>query len=205
MINSRTRWYVDAVALLATLVIAAACGDDPTVPPQIASIELSSPVDTILVKGGGASLTAEARTAAGAPVEALFTWASSDPTVASVSDDGAVQAIAAGTATITAAAEEILGQLSLRVVDADVLGITGLLGDPLRPHLVTPLQSVTRTQVQSSFTSATQALAAGNVVAFLAALEEVATEADAATHADDRALLATLKLITEHAIRLLNL
>ena len=199
------RRFIGVALLASALIVAAACGDDPTTPPQIADIELVSPVDTILVNGGTTTLTAVAKTAAGAPVQAEFTWASSHPTVVSVSENGAVQALAAGTATITATSAEKVGQLRLRVVNADVIGITALVADPLRAHLVTPLQSATRTRVQGHFVSAGQALAAGNVVALLAAFDGVAAEADAATHADDRALLATLRLLTAHAVRLLNL
>jgi len=199
--NRRRHRRLRTAATLAALALAG-CRD--SVGPEVATIEVTSDVNTIIAAGGNAHLTALARTQSGRAVTATFTWTSSNPTVATVSSSGLVQGVAAGNATISAAAGGSTGSLALHVVAADLDAIRVLLTDPLRPHLVTRLISA-RNSVEAALATADQSVTSGNIVALNQSLSAVANQASAATNPDDRALLATLALLTDFAIRLLHL
>ena len=54
--------------IIAALLTVSACGDNPVEPlPEVASIIVSSPIDTVFARGGSASLVATAKTATGDP------------------------------------------------------------------------------------------------------------------------------------------
>lgn len=92
--------------LLATVLIAAACGRDsiePESPPEITSVTVNPSTATLGDIGASARLEAVARTASGAAVQGqVFSWNSSDPDIASVANDGVVTGTGFGTTTITA-------------------------------------------------------------------------------------------------------
>ncbi|UCF18914.1 MAG: Ig-like domain-containing protein [Gemmatimonadota bacterium] len=101
-------------AAIALLVLAAAYGCDEdstetvdtTVP--IASAQLNPEEGTLFALGQTLQLTAVAIDAGGAEVPgAVFTWSSSDESVASVSSAGLVTAVSSGSATITASVDGI--------------------------------------------------------------------------------------------------
>ncbi len=71
---------------------------------EVASVTVAPPTSEIFV-GATANLTASAFDAEENPAPATFTWTSSDEDVATVSASGVVTGVAAGTATITATAE----------------------------------------------------------------------------------------------------
>jgi hypothetical protein len=170
----------------------------------VATIAVTSDINTIVAVGRSAQLTAVARAQSGGMVDATFRWTSSNPAVAAVSTGGLVQGVAVGNATISAEADGKSGSLSLRVVGADLGTISLLLADPVRSYLVGRLPT-TRNAVESALATADQALISGNIVTLNASLTAVADQARVAAAADDRAILATLALLTDFAIRLLHL
>lgn len=193
-----------AVTALAALGLAACDSSGATAPPEIATIEVTSPINTTIAVGRDAQLTAVARDAQGRELSPTFTWSSTNTAVATVSQAGLVGGVAAGNAVITAEAEGKAGSLAMRVVDADLSALASILTDPLRTHLTARLTSA-RTAVEAALTAADQALAAGNLIALNDALLEVRAQAGSATSADDRAILATLVLLTDFAVELLDL
>ena len=90
--------------------------EDPTV--AVTSITLSQTTATMNI---GESVTLTATVAPDDATDKTVTWTSSDATVATVSDDGVVTAVAAGTATITATAHDgsgVTGTCSVTVTAA---------------------------------------------------------------------------------------
>ena len=81
-----------------------ACNDTGEPPAEVASVTVTPPSVSVNV-GGTTTLNAAAFDAANAPVPGvMFSWNSSDPAIATVSASGIVNALAVGTATITATA-----------------------------------------------------------------------------------------------------
>ena len=77
------------------------------------SLHVSAPQDSLIV-GDSIQMTAQASDAVGsAVVDALFSWESSDPAIATVDDDGWVRAHAPGSAEITATFDELSASASL--------------------------------------------------------------------------------------------
>src|SRR3989304_3423277 len=109
------RWSEGAMQksllLVAAVIPALGCKDQgPQLPAS--SVEITSPVDTILAVGKGAQLDATARDRAGAAIPGVtFTWSSSNTAAVSVSGTGLATAQAAGNATITAATSGVSGGL----------------------------------------------------------------------------------------------
>jgi len=89
----------------------------------VVSIAISG--ESHVTAGSSHQLTATATMsdATTADVTGSVVWASSDPTIASVSSSGLVAAIAPGTAQITATAGSVVGTFSLTVI-AQTLGWT---------------------------------------------------------------------------------
>lgn len=90
-----------------------------TVEASVASVEVS-PDSVSLAVGGSQAFTATPLDAAGQPLSgrAAATWASSDPSVATISASGVVQAQKAGAATITATIEGHSGTARVVVTPA---------------------------------------------------------------------------------------
>lgn len=96
-----------------------------------AGVRVLTPVAAIAVRPAKATLApAETRQLSAQPRDAdgnvlrgrTFDWRSSDEAVATVSADGLVLGVAAGTATVTATAEGRSGTATITVVSADVSG-----------------------------------------------------------------------------------
>lgn len=82
----------------------------------VSSVAISAPGATLLV-GDSAALAVTLRDAnAAALADRSVTWTSSNPAVATVSDNGFVRAIGRGSVTITATSEGVSGVVSLSVV-----------------------------------------------------------------------------------------
>jgi uncharacterized protein YjdB len=97
---------IEGVAATATITVT----QTPVASVTVTPVSFSLPV------GGSQPVTATARDAAGTPIPGRpVTWASSTPTVASVSTTGVVTALAVGTATITASIEGRTGTSLLTV------------------------------------------------------------------------------------------
>ena len=94
-----------------------------TVPPTtiaVATVSMSVAADSIVV-GGSAQLVATPKDAAGSPLTGrTITWASSKPTVASVSTSGLVKGLTAGTASITATVDGKVGTTAMLVAPAPI-------------------------------------------------------------------------------------
>lgn len=197
-------------ALALALLGAFACDDsgtepDPTGPDlAVETVEVTSPIDTLLAVGWTAQLEATARDAAGGSVSSTFSWVSSAPTVATVDADGEVSPLAPGTAQISATAEGVTGDLRIRVIAADVDAAAAVFADPLVDHFAGGLDASAAT-VDATLSGCTDALAAGNLVAADGCIEAIRAAAAAATDADERVLLAVLLLLADHAGRLLTL
>lgn len=198
----RTLRPLGVAAVVAVLALAAC--NDSVGPPRVATVMVTSDINDIIPTGRGARLTAVAKAASGDAVSVTFTWTSSNPAVATVSTNGTVQGVTAGVATVTAEADGKTGNLALRVVAAELNAVRAVLADPLRRHLVSHLLT-TRGAVEGALATADQAVTSGDIVTLNQSLSAVATEASAATNPNDRALLGTLVLLTDFAIRLLHL
>ncbi len=87
--------------------------------PPVASVQVT-PSNPSLRVGETQRMTAVARAEGGEVVSGIVQWASSDSTVAEVSADGLVKAIAMGKATITAAVDGVDGSTVVTVSDTAV-------------------------------------------------------------------------------------
>lgn len=108
------------VALAATAVVSASCGggsDGPTAQEQVASINVTAPA-TRLIVGESAQASATATTSTGKVLSLRLTWASDNPSIASVSADGLITGLAPGRVGISASSGAVSGSLSVDVVAA---------------------------------------------------------------------------------------
>lgn len=125
MTTHRFRTWTHTAALLA-LALVAACGDGPTAAGtggSVAAVEVA-PGDFAIAVGETHALSATPRAADGAALPGrAVTWSSSDEAVATVSATGVVQAMAAGTAVITARSDTRAGQATVTVQPAPVLWV----------------------------------------------------------------------------------
>ncbi|MGE5230813.1 MAG: Ig-like domain-containing protein [Deltaproteobacteria bacterium] len=112
--------------LLAALSLCA-CTAEPLAPPNlipVASVTVEPPNPVVGV-GAQAPLTPVPKDAAGNTLtNRVFTWATSDPAVATVDGQGVVTGVAAGTAQITATAEGKSGSVTLTVSTTAVASVT---------------------------------------------------------------------------------
>lgn len=98
-----------------------ACGDSPTEPGVVGSVEVEGP--TTLVAGEEAQATATVLDQGGTPLpDAEVAWTSSDEQVATVDGGGFMVATGVGSATITATAGGVSGLLEVEVLE-DPCGI----------------------------------------------------------------------------------
>jgi hypothetical protein len=84
-----------------------------------------APASAHLLPGGQIALSATPRNADRIPLDRPVTWASSDPALATVSPDGLVSAVAAGSVLITAESDGVTGQAPLAVDEGGVVGPEG--------------------------------------------------------------------------------
>jgi len=92
--------------------------------PVVASVAVTAPTSTLFVDHS-LNLTATPRSASNQPLTGrIVAWTSSNPSVASVSDQGVVTGVAAGSVTITAVVDAIVGQMTLTVSLAPIASIT---------------------------------------------------------------------------------
>ena len=113
-----------ALFALACIVWANGCGGDggteptrpPPEPPRPASVTVSPAAIELTALGATVQLSAEVRDQNGNVMAgAAATWASGDPSVATVDRSGLVTAVANGTATITATAGSVSGSATATV------------------------------------------------------------------------------------------
>lgn len=200
--SKRLRVGVLAVAMSA--VHAACDGGTPVEVPEATTIQVTSAIDRVIDVDWTAQLTAVVKDQNGEVMDATVTWVSGSPDVASVSSTGVVTGRAPGEATITATAGSASGTLAMEVVDADLEAIEAVLADPLVGHLTSPL-GASKTDIDAALGECDEAIGSGNLVQLAGCLETIRATAGSATAADDRALLAVLSLLADHATRKLNL
>lgn len=193
------------LTVLGVVGLASACKDGVE-PVIVASVEVTSPIGALLDVGGNATLSAAAKDRAGESVSGIsFTWTSSNPAVVSITAAGSIEALAIGTATIRAEAGSAAGSLALRVVDADLAGITALATDPFVVVLVGAPSADVRARLQAAVGDCTAGTSQGNLEAIQDCIAAVRAEVTGATDPSDRALLAVLALFVDQIERLLNL
>jgi len=134
-----------SLPLLLLVVGLASCGGDGTAPetPHAASITISQSSVTLTYLHQMVTLKATVLDQSQKTFLTTVTWSSSDPSVASVSSGGAVTAVASGTTTITAVAENLSATASVTVqqvaTQAQVVsgsGQTGTVGQALADPVV---------------------------------------------------------------------
>lgn len=108
-----------ACLVLATALLLGACSDDSGnltgAGAKVATVEVSAP-STSLVSRETLQLSATAKDGSGQVLAgATLAWASSDTTVATVSETGVVSGVRAGEVTITASLEQVKGEFVLTV------------------------------------------------------------------------------------------
>lgn len=109
------RWGIFAGSTVCACVAVLACTDEPTAPPAIASIDVLPDTVTLLI-GATQRLTARLIDGSGNELTGRpVVWSTSEQSVASVSADGVVTAIAPGTATIMAKGEGRSGLGTVKV------------------------------------------------------------------------------------------
>jgi uncharacterized protein YjdB len=99
-------------------------GDVGPPPPTVASVTLSRDTAT-LVPAATVQISAAAKTASGDELQRTISWSTSDAAKATVSSTGVVAGVAAGTATITAAADGKTATATITVLDGGIISSTG--------------------------------------------------------------------------------
>lgn len=172
---------------------------------SIASIDVSSPIDTVMAVGRTAQMDATATDTDGATVspDPTFTWSSTNTSVATVSSSGLVSAAAAGTTDIEASADGVTGSLTMRAVNANLDAISTLLGDAYLTSMVAGLNSTPESTISGLLSTCSTNVDSGNILA----IRDCLADALATTGVDgtDTALLAVLALYFEQADRHLAL
>ena len=109
------------------LVLAACDGGQPMAPTPSTTVEFVTiaPANVHLLPGGQVALSATPRNADRNPLDRPVTWASSDPALATVSSDGLVSAVAAGSVLITAESDGVVGEVVLAVDEGGIVGPEG--------------------------------------------------------------------------------
>jgi hypothetical protein len=122
-------------AVLASVCWVAACGDGTPAEPQVdpativSTVVIRAPRPTLAV-GTTMQLAADASNAAGTIlVGAPIRWVSSRPDVASVTSEGLVTAVAAGTAVVSAASGRVERSVTLTVRAPNLITLTSESGD----------------------------------------------------------------------------
>lgn len=191
------------VIVLGVAMFYVACdGTEP--PPPPAEITITSPIGEVMAVGYPVTLDAVATDTRGNTVTSpTYSWKSSNRAVATVDQYGTVTGVASGTATITASLGGVSGNLTMRVVVADLDGIAKLVADPFTVLLVAGLN--TASEVSAGLDTTRQALTEDNVLAAQRGLEVALSAIDSVTDPDDRALSAVLRLLLDYAKSLLGL
>ena len=185
--------------------VAPACGD-AVEPVVVTSVEVTSPVGSLVDVGASAALTATAMNPAGETVGGIsFAWTSSSPDVVSITAAGFIEARDVGVATIVADAGSAVGNLAFRVVDADLAGISALARDPFVVALVGTPSGDLETRLREALSDCTTGATGGRLEAIQRCIAAIETEAANAGDPTDRAVLAVLGLFLDQIERLLNL
>jgi len=110
---------------LSSVIVLTACGGGTMEPKpiEVTSVVVSAAVTATQI-GGTLQLGVAVKDASGLPIAGrAIIWATSHPTIASVSAGGLVTGITAGSASITATVDGVLGQIQVTVLGAPNLAI----------------------------------------------------------------------------------
>jgi hypothetical protein len=181
------------------------CGETPAGPPAVATVAVTSAIDSLLAVDRTAQLTAAVIDVNGDLMsDAMVTWTSSNSGVAIVNAEGLITGLAAGPVTITATSDGTSGNLAMRVVAADLAGITALLTDPYLPALVAALDPAARASLTGILADLGDATSQGHLSAMRQGLADAETIAAGSGSATTNVLFAVVRLYIVHAVRLLN-
>lgn len=174
----------------------------PNTPAVVRTVTLTSSVDTIVVRGRTAQLSAtptdaQGRTIVGRQVR----WQADAPAIATIDASGLLTAISSGHVTITAEVDGVRGQLALLVVPMGLENVQQVAADAYTQSLALSLTPAVRASVQASLAAIHQAASVGNVVAMRRSVAEVARLTTGSEDPTDRALLAVLSIIIAHLER----
>jgi Bacterial Ig-like domain (group 2) len=188
--------------------IAAACKSDAVgvEGSDVASVEVTSEVGTQFDVGASAQLLATAKDADGQAVGRVqLTWTSSDSSTVSITSSGSMDALDVGTATIRVTAANVQGSIEVRVVDADLGGVTALATDAFVTALIGSASSDARTRLEPAMADCTAGASQGHLDVIQNCLTAIRTEITGTSDSTDRAVLAVLALFIDRIEQLLNL
>jgi plastocyanin len=133
-----TKGHLRAATLVAATFMLWGCGGDDPVSPTVSSIVVTASKQTIAV-GEAVQLTATALDASGATIGgAQFTYASSAASVVSVSTNGRVIGVSAGTASITASSGgRTSAPLTFTVTPSGVAAVVTMTPNTFTPFTTT--------------------------------------------------------------------
>lgn len=105
-------------ALVAVLLVAAACSTDPLSEPLVGVVRIElngAPADGVILTGSSRTLSAEAIGPGDVELEREIEWRSSDPEVATVDDEGRITAASEGETSISARSEGLAESVDISV------------------------------------------------------------------------------------------
>ena len=218
MTSRRSRLSI--VPLVAALSLASCKGAEqvcnPTDPlcggggggTTVASVTVTSAIDTVMAVGRTAAMTAVARDASNNIVSGLtVNWTSLTMAAATVdAASGVVTGVAPGTSIVRAAQSNnaVTGQLQMRVVNADLPAVTATLADPFVTALRGALSATPQSTVNGLATTCAGHVTSGNLLALNTCLNGIIA-VSGGSNGTDNALLAVLDLFAQHAQRRLQL
>ncbi|HKC80600.1 MAG TPA: Ig-like domain-containing protein, partial [Gemmatimonadaceae bacterium] len=135
------------IGIIAGTWLIGSCGGEgvvaPPPVPKTGLVTVSQDTAT-LVPAGTLQLSAEAKNASGEVLQRTFSWTTSDPSKAAVSNSGLVVGVDVGTATITATADGKSATARITILDGGVVSTTGatLTLQSGSVHLVVPANAV---------------------------------------------------------------
>ncbi|MDH3205366.1 MAG: Ig-like domain-containing protein [Gemmatimonadota bacterium] len=208
------RTLVPFMAMAVALVLSSCKGAeqvcDPTDPlcggggtPTIATITVTSPVDTVMAVGRTVQMSAAAMSSTGSPVSATFVWNSTSTGVGTVNANGLVMAQGTGTTNVQAMAGGQTGSIQMRAVDADLPAVTQTLTDAYRDALAAALSGTPASTLSGLMTTCASHLTSGHVRSLNTCLVNALNLSG--TDGNDEALLGVLDLFFAHAQRQLQL
>lgn len=173
---------------------------------SIASVTVSSEVDTVMAVGRTAQLRAVARNASGDSLAASFNWTSNHAAAATVNAaSGVVTAVAADTFRIRATPNtgSVVGELKMRAVAADLAAVQSIMGDALVTSIRNALSATPQAALTALMGQCGAHRVSGNILALNACLGSII--ALTGSSATDAQLLAVLDLFALQARRRLQL
>jgi len=218
---STRRTFVGVVAVslgfaLASCSSGGETGCDPSSPlcgdggggntPSVASVTVTSAIDTVMAIGRTATLSAVAEDANGSTVSVNFLWSSSPTSVASVNAaTGVVTGVSVGTATLQAGQDNnsVTGTVRMHVVNANLAAVTAAFADAFAQSLSGALTSSPASTVSGLVSTCSSNVSSGNILAVDACLDNLS--AVTSSDGNDQALLGVLSLFLDHAQRQLQL